>query len=200
MTNIKRFLTLFLIATLSISAWGVTYTQLTSIASIDESAEYVLGIDGTGFHYSGTSSWGLTALPSAQTPLKYTLTKATGNTSFTASTTIGSTTYYLQIPTSNGWSMTTDEESATAIIIGTTAVSGTNYAVTNSSSTARHIRLNGASGLRSYGNTTGTMAYFYKVTSDCSKKLQFPQVALPMVHLIWIKREHRKLVAAWLLQ
>ena len=50
------------------------YLQLTSIESIDENAEYVLGIDGTGFHYSGTSSWGLTALPSAQTPLSYKLT------------------------------------------------------------------------------------------------------------------------------
>ena len=57
-------------------AWGDTYEQLTSIASIDESAKYVLGIDGTGFHYDGTSSWGMTALPSKQTPLYYTLTKA----------------------------------------------------------------------------------------------------------------------------
>ena len=47
------------------NSWGQTYQQLTSIANIDESADYVLGIDGTGFHYEGTSTWGKTALPSA---------------------------------------------------------------------------------------------------------------------------------------
>jgi hypothetical protein len=48
----------------SLAGWGqTTYEQLTSIANIDEDAQYVLGIDGTGFHYSNTSGWGLTGLP-----------------------------------------------------------------------------------------------------------------------------------------
>lgn len=48
-----------------------TYEQLTSIADIDESALYVLGVDEIGFHYSGTSSWGNVALPSEETPIYY---------------------------------------------------------------------------------------------------------------------------------
>ena len=140
-----------------------TYEQLTSIASIDEAAQYVLGIDGTGFHYRGTSSWGETALPSAQTPLYYSLKKASDGNSFTAETIISGTTYYLQIPTSNTFSMATSTGTDTDIIIGTTQISGTNYAVANKSTTARHLRLNGTSGLRSYAGTTGTMAFFYKV-------------------------------------
>ena len=147
----------------SSNVWADTYEQLTSIASIDESAEYVLGIDGTGFHYDGTSSWGKTALPSAQTPLKYTLKKANDNNSFTAETTISATKYYLQVPTSNTFSMTTSAGTNTNLIIGTTQVSGTNYAVANKTTTARHLRINGTSGLRSYAGTTGTMAFFYKV-------------------------------------
>ena len=143
-----------------------TYEQLTSIANIDESAEYVLGIDGTGFHYEGTSSWGKTALPSAHVPIKYTLTKASDGNSFTAQATISGTTYYLQIPTSNTFSMATSAGTNTDIIIGTTQVSGTNYAVANKTTTTRHLRINGTSGLRSYAGTTGTMAFFYKVVSD----------------------------------
>ena len=143
-----------------------TYEQLTSIASIDETAQYVLGVDGTGFHYDGTSSWGKTALPTAQTPYYYTLKKAANNVSFTAETTIGGTKYYLQIPTSNTFSMATSTGTNTDIIIGTTQVSGTNYAVTNKDTTNRHLRINGASGLRSYAGTTGTMAFFYKVVED----------------------------------
>ena len=168
----KHFTKLFsraaLVAVLAVltagMAWGqTTYQQLTSIADIDESAQYVLGIDGTGFHYAGTSSWGQTALPSAQTPIYYTLKKATDGNSFTAEATISGTKYYLQIPTSNTFSMATSAGTNTAIIIGTTQVSGTNYAVANKTTTARHLRLNGTSGLRSYAGTTGSMAYFYKV-------------------------------------
>ena len=143
-----------------------TYEQLTSIASIDETAQYVLGIDGTGFHYEGTSSWGKTALPSAHDPLLYTLKKAANGQSFTAETTISSTKYYLQIPTSNTFSMATSTGTNTDIIIGTTQVSGTNYAVANKGTTTRHLRINGTSGLRSYAGTTGTMAFFYKVVND----------------------------------
>ena len=157
---------LFAIIGGGINAWGETYEQLTSIASIDESAKYVLGIDGTGFHYSGTSSWGKTALPSKQTPLYYTLTKAADGKSFTAKTTISGTEYYLQIPTSNTFSMETSAGTNTDIIIGTTQVSGTNYAVTNKTTTGRHLRINGSSGLRSYAGTTGTMAFFYKVIEE----------------------------------
>ena len=140
-----------------------TYEQLTSIANIDETAQYVLGIDGTGFHYEGTSSWGKTALPSAQTPFYYTLKKANDGNSFTAETTIDETKYYLQIPTSNTFSMATSTGTNTDIIIGTTQISETNYAVANKTTTGRHLRINGTNGLRSYAGTTGTMAYFYKV-------------------------------------
>lgn len=144
---------------------ATTYEQLTSIANIDESAQYVLGIDGTGFHYLGTSSWGKTALPSDKTPIYYTLTKASDNKSFTAKATISGTDYYLQIPTSNTFGMATSTGTNTDIIIGTTQVSGTNYAVANKTTTARHLRINGTSGLRSYAGTTGTMAFFYKVVN-----------------------------------
>ena len=147
------------------TAWADTYEQLTSIEDIDESAEYVLGIDGTGFHYDGTSSWGKTALPSEHTPYKYTLKVADDGKSFTAKTTISSTTYYLQIPLSNTFGMATSTGTNTDLIIGTTQVSGTNYAVANKSTTNRHLRINGASGLRSYAGTTGSMAFFYKVVA-----------------------------------
>ncbi|MBR1548727.1 MAG: Ig-like domain-containing protein [Prevotella sp.] len=156
-----------------INSWAGTYTQLTSIADIDESAQYVLGIDGTGFHYEGTSSWGKCALPSAQTPLYYTLTKSADGTSFTAKTTIDETTYYLQIPTSNTFGMATSTGTNTDIIIGTTKVSETNYAVANKGTTDRHLRINGESGLRSYASTTGTMAYFYKVTLSQTPEIVF---------------------------
>ena len=146
-----------------------TYEQLTSIASIDESAQYVLGIDGTGFHYEGTSSWGKTALPSAQTPIYYSLKTADDGKSFTATATISSTTYYLQVPTSNTFSMATSAGTNTDLIIGTTQVSGTNYAVANKTTTTRHLRINGTSGLRSYAGTTGTMAFFYKVVTSGSQ-------------------------------
>lgn len=152
----------------SLSSWADTYEQLTSIANIDESAEYVLGIDGTGFHYEGTSSWGLTALPSAHTPIYYTLKKASDGNSFTAEATISGTKYYLQIPTSNTFSMATSTGTNTDLIIGTTQVSGTNYAVANKTTTTRHLRRNGSSGIRSYAGTTGTMAFFYKVVKGVS--------------------------------
>gem|GEM_PF-2346248 len=143
-----------------------TYEQLTAISNISSTAKYVLGIDGTGFHYSGTSNWGSTALPSAKTPLYYTLTKASDGNSFTAQTTISGTTYYLQIPTSNTFSMATSAETNTDIIIGTTQISDPNYGVANKTTTARHLRINGTSGLRSYAGITGTMAYFYKVVAS----------------------------------
>ncbi|MBR5655070.1 MAG: chitobiase/beta-hexosaminidase C-terminal domain-containing protein [Prevotella sp.] len=168
--NLKRLRGLLLLAVMCIigagTAWGDTYEQLTSIANIDESAQYVLGIDGTGFHYDGTSSWGKTALPTAQTPIYYTLTKAADGNSFTAQATIGETTYYLQVPTSNTFSMATEAGTNTDLIIGTTQVSDANYAVANKTTTARHLRINGTSGLRSYAGTTGTMAFFYKVVTD----------------------------------
>lgn len=147
--------------------WADSYVQLTSIASIDESAEYVLGIDGTGFHKSGTSSWGVCTNSGGGTPLKYKLNKAADGNSFKASTEIGTTTYYLTVPTSNTFTMATSSTANnTDMIIGTTQVSGTNYAVANKGTTARHLRLNGTSGLRSYAGTTGTMAFFYKVVPD----------------------------------
>ena len=166
----KRFamvLTMLLIVGIG-QAWGETYERLTSIANIDESAQYVLGVDGTGFHYSGTSSWGKTALPTNQTPYKYTLKKAADGKSFTAKITINSTTYYLQIPTSNTFSMATSTGTNTDIVIGTTQSNAGNdkaYAVANKATTTRHLRINGTSGLRSYAGNTGTMAFFYKVVS-----------------------------------
>lgn len=164
---LKSLLLLCALIVGSLSSWADTYEQLTSIAAIDESAEYVLGIDGTGFHYEGTSSWGKTALPSAHTPIYYTLKKANDGNSFTAEATIGSTKYYLQVPTSsNTFSMATSTGTNTDLIIGTTQVSGTNYAVANKTTTARHLRINGTSGLRSYAGTTGTMAFFYKRVPD----------------------------------
>lgn len=163
---LKTLLLLCALIVGSLSGWADTYEQLTSIANIDESAEYVLGIDGTGFHYEGTSSWGKTALPSAHTPIYYTLKKANDGNSFTAEATIGSTKYYLQVPTSNTFSMATSTGTNTDLIIGTTQVSGTNYAVANKTTTARHLRINGTSGLRSYAGTTGTMAFFYKRVPD----------------------------------
>lgn len=170
--KLRYLCTLLLIAVAS-AAWGDTYEQLTSIANIDESAQYVLGIDGTGFHYEGTSSWGKTAQPSAQTPIYYTLTKASDGSSFTAKAEISGTTYYLQIPTTNTFSMATSEGSNTDIIIGTTQISETNYAVANKTTTARHLRINGTSGLRSYAGTTGSMSFFYKVVKTTTPEVSF---------------------------
>ena len=163
---LKSFFLLFALIVGSSSVWGQTYERLTSIANIDEDADYVLGIDGTGFHYSGISSWGLTALPSAQTPLYYKLKVANDEKSFTAATTINSTKYYLQIPTSNDFSMSTSTGTNTDIIIGTTyssAGTGKEYAVANKSTTTRHLRRNGTSGIRSYAGNTGSLCFFYKV-------------------------------------
>lgn len=141
-----------------------TLTILTSIDSIDSSAKYVLGNSSVGFHSSGTSSWGKTSEYSTGSCLKYTLTK--NGTTFTAKTTVGGTEYYLTVPTSNDFKMAT---TSSDLILGTTTTvkSGETaaYAVTNSSTKTRHIRINGTSGLRSYDGTTGTIAYFYKVPS-----------------------------------
>lgn len=146
-----------------------TYSRLTSISSIDESAKYVLGLEGTGFHYSGTTSWGLVADPDNQTPLYYTLTKGAGNTTFTAKTIINSTDYYLTVPTSNTFTMST---SSSNIKLGTSdSMSGDYaYAVANTSTTGRHLRINGSNGLRSYNGNTGSMAYFYKVNEGTTTK------------------------------
>lgn len=81
--------------------------------------------------------------------------------SFTARTVIGSTTYYLTVPTSNTFSMST---SSTTIRIAT--YSSDPDTVSHISTANRHIRRNGTSGLRSYANSTGAVAYFYKVVSD----------------------------------
>ena len=146
-----------------------TYEQLTSIADIDENAQYVLGIDGTGFHYSNTSGWGLTGLPADHTPYYYKLVVAEDGESFKAyvDTPIYGNTYYMTIPTSNAFLMSTNQDADnTDLIIGTTQVSGTNYAVANKTTTARHLRINGTSGLRSYAGTTGSMAFFYKVVTS----------------------------------
>ena len=151
---------------LGTTAWADNYELLTSIADIDESAEYVLGVEDKGFHYSGTSSWGLCALPTAQTPIYYTLTKASDGSSFTASANINGKTYYLQIPTTNTFSMADTTGTNTDIIIGTTKVAETNYAVANKQTTDRHLRINGTSGLRSYASTTVTMAYSISVLSQ----------------------------------
>lgn len=105
---------------------------------------------------------GLTALPSAQTPLYYTLTLVNAaEKSFTARTVIGSTTYYLTVPTSNTFSMST---SSTTIRIAT--YSSDPDTVSHISTANRHIRRNGNNGLRSYEGSTGAVAYFYKVVSD----------------------------------
>lgn len=186
-----RWLLIAALATIvSTNVWGYTYTQLTSIANIDQYAVYVLGVEGSGsgkgFHYSGTSSWGLTAGPTTQTPLYYTLVPNNNNTNFKASTTISNTTYYLQVPTSNTFSMNTSSTAAnTTLIIGTTQVSGTNYAVANSGTTNRHLRINGTSGLRSYAGTTGSMAFFYIVRCANPTSLTNGTIASSTAHLSW---------------
>ena len=168
--------------------WGYTYTRLESIAGIDANAVYVLGIDGTGFHYSGTSSWGLTALPANQTPYYYTLTPNNNNTSFTAQTKISNTTYYLQVPTSNTFSMSTSAGTNTTLIIGTTQSNAGNdkgYAVANSGTTTRHLRRNGSNGLRSYAGNTGSLAFFYKVCCPNPTSLTNGEITSNTAHLSW---------------
>lgn len=141
-----------------------TYEKLESISSIDSTAKYVLGIDGTGFHYSGTSSWGKVSLPSANTPYYYTLTASADNTTFTAETTIDGTLYYLTVPgSSNTFTMST---TATNLKMGT-AQSDT-ATICNDTTATRHLRLNGTSGIRSYASTTGSIVYFYKVVEEVS--------------------------------
>ena len=164
------FIAVTLFCAFAQGAWAQTYTRLTSIATIDESATYVLGIDGTGFHYDYEEGddWGYVTLPSEETPIYYTLTKAQDGNSFTAQATIDGTTYYLQVPYSK-FSMSTTTGTNTDLVIGTDAVWGNNNAVANKNSTTCHLRYNYNNGsenrgLRSYNNETGTMAYFYKVT------------------------------------
>lgn len=140
------------------------YSRLESIASIDESAQYILGIEGTGFHYSGTSDWGLIADPEDQTPIVYTLTKGANNETFTAQATINNTVYYLTVPTSNTFTMSANPEN---LILGTTAnaTGDKDYAVTRATGTTRHLRFN-STGIRAYGGNTGSMVYFYKVNGS----------------------------------
>ena len=137
-------------------AWGDTYEQLTSIANIDESAQYVLGDAEKGFHYSGTSSWGMIAQPNVQTPLYYTLKKGSDGTTFTAVTTIEEQEYYLTVPTSKTFTMSLSETS-----IGMATGGGIKNAT---STTVWLIRVN--TNLRAYSSATGSVAYFYKVVSD----------------------------------
>ena len=171
-TFMMAALMLLVFMTSSLAGWGqTTYEQLTSIANIDENAQYVLGIDGTGFHYSNTSGWGLTGLPEDHTPYYYRLVVAEDGQSFKAyiDTPIYGKTYYMTIPTSNAFTMMTSSDADnTDLIIGTTCtgVSTPNYAVANKTTTARHLRRNGTSGLRSYAGTTGSIAYFYKVVTS----------------------------------
>lgn len=137
-------------------AWGDTYEQLTSIANIDESAQYVLGDAEKGFHYSGTSDWGMIAQPNVQTPLYYTLKKGSDGTTFTAVTTIEEQEYYLTVPTSKTFTMSLSETS-----IGMATGGGIKNAT---STTVWLIRVN--TNLRAYSSATGSVAHFYKVVSD----------------------------------
>lgn len=150
-----------MLLTMMILPWkavGQTYTQLSSIADIDENAQYVLGTYESStyyFHYSGTSSWGNVATPASQTPYYYSLTKGANNDNCIASIVIDNTTYYLSVNNgSNAWSMPT---STTTIYID----EGKIY--NSSTNKTRCIQRN--TNLRSY--TVGSSypkAYFYKVT------------------------------------
>ena len=140
-----------------------TYEQLTSIADIDESALYVLGVEDIGFHYSGTSSWGNVALPSEETPIYYTLSKAHDGTSFTAQATIGEETLYLKIVNSNNFKMSTIATDTTNLVIGVEG--GDEYAVAGKLFTDRRLCINGTLGLRAYNHPQGNTAYFYKVVT-----------------------------------
>ncbi len=138
-----------------------TYTKVTSISDISASYQYVFGTESSGYHYSGTETWGLTALPNVQSPLIYSLSVINENLkTFTAKTNISGTDYYLTVPTSNAWTMTAD---SSTLLLGTTYGSEDASAVANSGTPTRHIRQNGTSGLRSYASATGIIAYFYKV-------------------------------------
>ena len=177
-------------------AQTTAYEQLTSIADIDENARYVLGLEGTGFHYSGTSSWGLVALPSVQSPIHYTLTKAADASCFTAKATISGTEYYLQIAwssQSNTFSMGTTPNPSydyNSLVIGTTC-SGTptpNYGVAHKELQSYHLRIyennEHVPGLRTYHNTTGTMAYFYKEVTVVSTETELRAALDAYIHNI----------------
>lgn len=138
-----------------------TYTKVTSISDISADYQYVLGTETSGYHYSGTTSWGLTAFPNVQNPLIYSLSVINENLkTFTAKTNVSGTDYYLTVPTSNAWTMTAN---SSTLLLGTTYGSGDASAVANSTTTDRHIRQNSTYGLRSYAGVTGDIAYFYKV-------------------------------------
>lgn len=146
-------------------AAGETFEMVDDISDFNTSNQFVLGLDPY-FHSSGTSSWGVTATSGY---LYYKISDiSTTNKTFRASTTINGTTYYLTVPTSNTFSMST---TASDLKLGTT-YSNTktgeikSAAIANCSTTTRHLRKNGTNGLRSYAGDTGNMAYFYKVISD----------------------------------
>ncbi len=149
---------------------ATSYVKLESIGTIDPKANYVLGTIDYGFHYSGTTKWGLTqTVETTEKPFyRYTLTASEDGTTFTAKTTIDGTVYYLTIPaTSNTFTMSTSE---TSLMLGVTShASGDSATICNATTNARHLRYNTSSkGLRSYAGTTGVVAYFYKevVTTD----------------------------------
>lgn len=66
------------------------------------------------------------------------------------------TAYYIVLQTSNGFALNTTKPSLT-IDLSVSSIRGF-----SSSTSARNLRLNGTSGFRWYGNTTGTAAVLYK--------------------------------------
>ncbi len=136
-----------------------TYTQVTSISQIDASQTYVLG-NSSGYHSSGTSSWGKVSTIDTLTPLSYTLSVVdAANSTFRASTIVNGSTYYLTVPTSNTFTMTTSATDDTIIKLGSDGQ------ICNATTTTRFLRLNGTNGIRSYASATGTIVYFYQVPS-----------------------------------
>lgn len=150
-----------------VDAAASDYTKVTKFADLDASKEYVLGIlDVSGTtpfaHSSGTSSWGKTSTTESDW-LLYTVELS--SSTFRAKTTISGTSYYLQIPTSNTFSMT-EESKITSSTSNLDLAIGTSSQIYNSDSTTRHLRNNGNSGIRSYANSTGDVVYFYEAPSS----------------------------------
>ncbi|MCH5180106.1 MAG: endonuclease [Erysipelotrichales bacterium] len=156
----------------------VSYIKLESFNEIDETKEYVLGLEDVGFHYDGEKDWGKVAMPNVYDPYIYKLTKKRSDT-FTASTIINGSIKYLTVPTNNTFTMST---TATELKLGTW--NNDPASICNEQTSERHLAVNGSSGLRSYATGTGKVAYFYAIDDSESDSLTEEQAEKFIARLI----------------
>ena len=154
-----------------VSAAGVpdNLSLVTDLKQTQPGDKFILGAFYNNNFYGfsdGTEKWGKASI--SDSDWKEFEILDNGDNTFKATVSLDSSNYYLTIPTSNTWQLATSSTAAnTTLKFGTSlSIDDSAQAITNVGTTSRHIRLNGTSGFRSYANTTGTIAGFYKISVD----------------------------------